>query len=84
MRFSFAPRDLDVYDGGTGRSLGVCQGFRSATAPPCEEGYATVDIYYLEVCLLNQICTNGPELFNLETGQFFVCEFDSARYGVIR
>ena len=39
-------------------------------------GYATDDIFYLEVCLFNQICTNGAELFTLDEGQEWTCAFD--------
>ena len=43
-------------------------------------GYTTDDIFYLEVCLYNQICANGAELFDLERGQEFRCKFSRARY----
>lgn len=30
----------------------------------------------IQVCLFNQICKNGDELFELDVGEFFVCDVD--------
>ena len=38
------------------------------------------DAYTFEVCYYNQVCTNRDELFAVETGADFLCEFDAARY----
>lgn len=35
----------------------------------CRSNYATDDIFFLEVCTFNQICSNGDELWQLEVGQ---------------
>jgi len=43
-------------------------------------GYATADIYYLEVCLFNQICTNGPTIFSVATGVEWRCDFSPTRF----
>jgi len=76
MRFSYRPADLDVYGW---KPLWQCHGFREPDAwerdPGCGDGYATDDIFFLEVCLLNQICANSEELFTLQVGDFFVCDF---------
>ena len=32
----------------------------------CDNGYATDDIFFLEVCMFNQLCKNGDELFGLQ------------------
>lgn len=36
--------------------------------------------YPLEVCLLNEACANGDEIFNTEVGEPFVCELDVAKW----
>jgi|EP00966_Prymnesium_polylepis_P230188 hypothetical protein len=93
------------------KPLGQCRGWRPAGAGGCNDGYATDDIYFLEVCLYNQICENGglrctrttrttglaaatsivhhlppasisctgADLFKLEVGEFFVCDFSEER-----
>ena len=43
-------------------------------------GFEENDIYPLEVCLLNEACANGDEIFNTEVGQPFVCELDVAKW----
>jgi len=40
--------------------------------------YIENDIYYLEVCVLNEMCANGAEIFTKAEGEAFVCEFDAA------
>lgn len=75
MIFSYRPGDLDVYDGGTGKSLGNCRGWR----PPgvsCEAGFATDDVFFLEACLFSFVCRNRDELFSISVGSVFHCDFD--------
>jgi len=80
IRFARAPRTLDP-KGGTGKRLGACSGWVPGRVPyGGVYGYATDDIFYLEVCLFNQICTNGDELFRLNEGQDFVCELSVPRF----
>ena len=79
MRFSYPPGDLDVYDGGTGKSLGNCNGWMPDNVN-CQNGFATDDIYFLEVCLFSFVCTNNEELFTLSPRDFYVCEFDEAAF----
>jgi hypothetical protein len=43
-------------------------------------GYTTDDIYYLEVCMFNQICENGAELFQLRAGAEWQCSFSPERF----
>ena len=43
-------------------------------------GFEENDIYPLEVCLLNEACANGDEIFNTEVGEPFVCELDVAKW----
>lgn len=42
-------------------------------------GYNVDEVYYLEVCLFNQICTNSDQLFSVKKGEAFECEFDAER-----
>eukprot|EP00966_Prymnesium_polylepis_P321892 7378176-Prymnesium_polylepis.1 len=51
IRFAFRPSDLDPY--GQWNPLGRCSGWRPPRARTnCADGYATDDIFYLEVSLL--------------------------------
>ena len=60
MRFSYAPKKLEVY--GKAKSLGDCRGWKPDYMPAgCPDGYAKDDVFYMEVCLFNQICSNGKE-----------------------
>ena len=43
-------------------------------------GYGTEDIFYLEVCLFNHICSNGHQLFELGVGDTFICEFSQVKF----
>ena len=45
----------------------------------CKNNYATDDIFFLEVCLFNQMCTNGADLFALQAGEAFHCDFSAER-----
>lgn len=82
MRFAYAPMDLDLNAyGGAGKELGHCRGWKPDYMPQgCPDGYATDDIFFLEVCLFNQICANGEEVFRLAVGQFFVCDFSPTKF----
>ena len=67
--FSLAPNSLDLAPfyvrGGTGAYQG--DGY-----------YSENDIYYLELCVLNEICANRAQLFALDSGDAFKCDFDAA------
>lgn len=75
IRFATAPKRLHTRGN---KPFGQCGGW--TPTGECNGGYATDDIYFLEICLLNQLCTNNHELFDLEVGQFFVCQLDEARF----
>jgi hypothetical protein len=75
IRFATAPKRLHTRGN---KPFGQCGGW--TPTGECNGGYATDDIYFLEICLLNQLCTNNHELFELEVGQFFVCQLDEARF----
>lgn len=45
------------------------------------EGYFTEDdVYYLEVCLLNEMCSNHDDIFTTRDGGSFFCQFDAGRW----
>jgi len=66
--FSLAPKDLDV------------ELLNDNLLPRCCGDYAENDIYYLEVCTLNELCANTDELFTVDIGDPFYCKFDTDRY----
>ena len=76
--FARAPKSVRL-DGTP--SFGVCSGY---TDKECDSqrdiGFANDDIYYLEVCLYSQVCTNGHALFSVEPGGAFVCDFSESGF----
>ena len=77
IKFAEEPRRLTP--GGEGaRPFGLCRGYRE-DGGPCNDGYATDDIFYLEICLYAQICANGKELFSLGRGQPWRCTLSRKR-----
>ena len=55
------------------RTFGVCGGPLPNSCRACT--YANDDIFFLEVCLFDQICLNGPDIFRVKTGERFECVF---------
>ncbi|KAL1499574.1 hypothetical protein AB1Y20_011775 [Prymnesium parvum] len=82
MRFSHRPGDLNVFDGGTGKMLGDCRGWRPEyVGKACgTDAYSTDDIYFLEVCMFSFICRNGADVFKLNVDDFYVCDFDGEKF----
>lgn len=74
MHFAKAPRELDTRDlddpGRTG----------SWWTEPHWNHYAVSDVFFAEVCLLSALCKNSWELFTVQRGEPFVCEYEDARY----
>ena len=80
IQFARAPSTL-APDGSTGKPLGHCRGWLPNQVPAGGVyGFATDDVFYLEVCLYNQICSNGERLFSLLAGERFTCEYSTARF----
>jgi len=77
INFATVPSSIDPNDD-DGHGLGMCQGFVEPGRG--RVGYATVDIYFLEVCIYNQICSNGEELFALDELEDWQCQYDTARF----
>lgn len=81
IKFSYAPKDMDV--NGLEHSLGRCAGWHPGEPPGKSGGlfgFTNDDIYFMEICLFNQICENKQELFELVVGQEFVCDFSPTRF----
>ena len=80
IMFAIPPGSLEP-SGATGKPLGKCKGWVPGNRPEGGiYGYATDDIFYLEVCLLNAICRNGDSLFHLRAGEEFVCDYSSDKF----
>ena len=43
-----------------------------------------VTVYYLEVCVYSQMCSNREELFRLNIGDVWRCEMDQVGYNELR
>ena len=80
MRFAHKPSDLDVYGG---KPLGQCRGWRPGGWGDCGDGYATDDIFFLEVCLYNQICRNGARATNIHIDTLCMKRASERRMGTI-
>lgn len=81
LKFAKAPATLQPLGGG-GKPLGQCCGWVPPDMNPLGGifGYATDDIYYLEACVLSQICQNSEELFQLAVGDPFICDFSREKF----
>jgi hypothetical protein len=42
------------------------------------------DVFYLEVCVFHQVCANGDDLFRLDDGELFTCNFDEGRFRTLQ
>ena len=60
------------------KPLGDCNGWHPRGCH--NRGYASSDIFFLEVCILSTICSNGAELFNLEENEDWQCVLDDGGY----
>ena len=85
IRFAFQPNDLFL--GGSDESLtfGVCGGVHPENCDSDDEpGFGNDDVFFLEVCIYNQVCLNGAELFRLDDHEEFVCDFSPGRWHALR
>jgi hypothetical protein len=72
IRFAHAPGALEPSEGA--RPIGSCTGYHPAGCG--EVGYASSDIFYLEVCVYSLMCRNRHELFELQVGETWQCEME--------
>ena len=94
IRFANAPRQLDVEplariasrrrgQSGEARRTRNCSPESVTSDGKKRLGYSLPDIFHLEVCLFNQVCTNGAALFDLAVGEPFVCDFSPQRFAAL-
>lgn len=76
IRFAYAPKDLRPLDGD--RPLGHCGGFMPMGCG--RRGYASSDIYYMEVCVLDTFCSNRESLWELDVGEDWHCDLEWEGY----
>ena len=78
ITFAFAPRLLEP------ARIGSCGGFAPSGCGTA--GYASSDIYYLEVCMYSVMCANGHSLFrqSFEVGEGWRCDLDWERFQKMR
>lgn len=83
--FSRAPNQVDPSPT-SNKPFGMCRGWRSPEAMRhgCAKGFATDDIYFLEVCTFYKICSNGDELFSLRQNERWRCRFDSTGFEALQ
>jgi hypothetical protein len=61
--------------------LGQCTGWVPSNPPSGGYyGYATDDIFFLEVCLYNEICENAASLWEVGRGEDWRCDFSQKRF----
>ena len=84
--YGYATDDVRLEAGSNSRSTQAtrfprmlpCRGLASRRVCPCAAVLA--QIFYLELCLLNQICTNGERIFSLRAGEEFECDYSTQRF----
>jgi len=70
IRSAYEPRGLDPTRGP--HPLGSCN---SWSPLGCNGyGYASGDVYFLEVCIYEIICRNGLDLYEIAVGETFHCD----------
>jgi len=73
--FSYAPKDLE-FNGGD-FPLGGCNSY----APlGCEDGYSSGDVFSLEVCIYDAMCSNRESMWELEAGDQWQCDMEYEGY----
>lgn len=70
--FAHAPGALEPFRGP--HPIGSCTGYHPAGCG--KRGYASSDIYYLEICMYSAMCSNRDALFGLRVGQAWQCDMD--------
>ena len=46
--------------------------------------YSENDIYYLEVCTINEMCSNNHEIWSVKVGDPFFCKFDPQKWNRLK
>ena len=50
----------------------------------CQWGFATSDVFFWEVCFFNHVCRNKADLFRVEVGELFECDFDLSAFQTLQ
>ena len=83
IKFAFEPSRLWL-DGSHGSpKLGSCSGFHLGKCNAADN-YANDDVYFLEVCIFNEICRNGAQMFRLAQYADFFCDLSFEALGRLR
>ncbi len=70
MLFANAPSRLPVHPWVADDRRADCSGAANSSA-----GYTVRDVFFLELCVFRQICSNGADVFRLRAGEPFHCRF---------
>jgi len=80
IRFATAPKDLTPYSGD--RPIGNCGGY--APRGCGNRGYASSDIFYMEACVFDAICSNRDQLWQLNEGEDWECALEYEGFSQFR
>ena len=71
IKFAFAPRGLNLE--GSPHGLGWCNSYAPSG---CNNnyGFASGDIFFLEVCIYSTVCRNNVSLFQVDAGESWHCD----------
>lgn len=84
IKFASPPGRLDP-TGASGKPLAKCCGWvPTLNVPGGKFAYTTDDLVFLKTCLLNEMCSNGAELFSLEVGEPFQCDFSEEGFKALQ
>ena len=78
IRFARAPMTLDTRD--MDNPARITSSGDSWWSEPHWQHYAVSDVYFGEVCVLSALCRNAWQLFSVNRGEDFVCDYDEAGY----
>jgi len=72
IRFAYAPGSLEPF--GAFKPLGACEGYMPKGCG--NQGYASSDIFYMEACIYDQVCSNRESFWQLQPGEDWQCQMD--------
>lgn len=82
LRFASAPARLQVKPWSEGAAS--CEAPSTPRSGAAALGYNVNDVFFLELCIFSQLCTNGADVFKLKVGEPFHCEFSKAGFERLR
>ena len=82
ITFAQLPKQLDPDSwGDNNKPIGSCTGYHPEG---CTRGFASSDIFFLEVCFYSMMCANRAALFRLAPWEDWRCEMDWEGYAKMR